>query len=85
VFVTPFLQARGEGLEGLVRYDRFTPDVDAGGVRSRIIVGGAYWFPHPGGPAHAALLVDFEQVSFAGFAAPPPKQQRLAVHGLIHF
>jgi hypothetical protein len=85
VFVTPFFDEKGRGLEGLLRVDRFTPDTSLDGVRTRLIVGGAYWFPHPGGAATAALLVDYEQVTFSRFATPQPKQQRLAVHGLINF
>jgi len=55
--------------------------------KNRVIAGLAYWFPHPGGSATAALLLDYEQVTFPNFpaAAANAKQQRLALHGLINF
>lgn len=84
-FVTPFFQTKGNGWEGLLRVDQFAPNSDLDGRRRRIIVGAAYWFPHPGGSATAALLFDYERVSFSNFATAQPQQQRLAVHGLINF
>jgi hypothetical protein len=45
-WVTPRTPA---GVEGLVRYDHFTPsDLDTSQVRTRTIIGIAYWFPHQG-------------------------------------
>jgi len=84
-FVTPFLQEKGNGWEGLLRFDQYDADTDVAGVQRRLIVGAAYWFPHPGGSATAALLFDYEQVSFSDFATAREKQQRFAVHGLINF
>jgi hypothetical protein len=84
-YVTPFFQQKGNGWEGLVRYDSYRADRTIDARRNRTIAGLAYWFPHPGGAATAALLFDFEQVAFANFATPQVKQQRLAVHGLINF
>lgn len=84
-FVTPFFQEKGSGWEGLLRVDHYAPNADLDARRRRVIVGAAYWFPHPGGSATAALLFDYEQVSFSHFATVQPKQQRLAVHGLINF
>ena len=51
------------------------------------IGGAAYWFPHPGGAATAALLLDYEQVNFHDYPAAvrPATQKRIAVHGLINF
>jgi len=85
-FVTPFLNEKGKGLEGLLRYDYWTSEAaGVDGSRRRVIIGGAYWFPNTG-PAQAALLVDWEQVTRAGsFLSSEQKQQRLAVHGLINF
>jgi hypothetical protein len=84
-WVTPFFQTKGEGLEALVRFDHLTPD-DARPTqeRDRAIAGVSYWFPHPGGAATAALLLDYERVKFPGFTNQPT-QQRIAVHGLINF
>jgi hypothetical protein len=84
---TPFFKGKGNGPEMLVRYDHFTPDKTFDQQRTRAIVGFAYWFPHPGGPATGALMLDYEQVNFNGFAALPQfaTQKRLALHGLINF
>ncbi|MEZ5316579.1 MAG: porin [Vicinamibacterales bacterium] len=84
-FVTPFFHEKGNGWEGLFRFDHWDADTDVAGTQNRIIVGGAYWFPHPGGSATAALLFDYERVSYADFAIAPARQQRFAVHGLINF
>jgi hypothetical protein len=85
LFVTPFLKEKGNGPEALVRYDSFRGDTTLDARQNRWIVGAAYWFPHPGGNATAALLLDFEQVTFDDYAIPQPKQQRIFVHGLISF
>ena len=53
------------------------------GRRNRLIVGAAYWFPHPGNNANAALMLDWEQVTFENL--PGAVQKRLTVHGLIQF
>jgi len=84
-WVTPFVQTKGEGLEALIRYDHLTPDTTkTDQERQRTIAGVSYWFPHPGGAATAALLLDYERVKFQGFTNQPT-QQRIAVHGLINF
>lgn len=88
-FLTPFLKEKGRGLEGLLRVDRYKPNLkNSGQERQRTIAGVAYWFPHPGGAATAALLLDFEQLKFSGFPSTIPAnatQQRIAIHGLINF
>jgi hypothetical protein len=89
-WVTPFLKEKGNGWEGLLRMDRFKPNTttQSGQEKQRAIAGIAYWFPHPGGAATAALLFDFEQLKFDGFPTTLPAnatQQRYAVHGLISF
>lgn len=83
MFVTPFFDEKGRGLEGLLRLDVFRPDRDLDGRQRRVIAGLAYWFPHPAGPATAALLLDFEQVTARDL--PQPRQQRISLHGLISF
>lgn len=88
VWATPFVKERGNGLEGLIRIDRFMPNKTLSAQeKQRVIAGVAYWFPHPGVPATAALLFDVEQVTFSGFPSTPAnaRQQRIAVHGLINF
>ncbi|TAK19437.1 MAG: hypothetical protein EPO35_00080 [Acidobacteria bacterium] len=88
VFVTPFFKEKGNGLEGLFRYDSFRANKSLDARQNRTIAGLAYWFPHPGGAATAAILLDFEQVDFKNFTGAgtaPAKQQRIALHGLINF
>jgi hypothetical protein len=86
VFLTPFFKEKGNGLEALLRYDSFRPNTATKDARqNRTIAGIAYWFPHPGGNATAALLLDFEQVKFSQFTTPQPTQQRITLHGLINF
>jgi hypothetical protein len=86
IFVIPKI---GSGFEAFVRYDHMRPDVDnlleaGNGFNKRMIAGLAYWFPHRSSVS-SALLFDVESVSFSGFAAPKPTEQRLALHALIAF
>lgn len=93
VFVTPFFKEKGNGLEALLRYDSYVPnkaDTAFDGnkaTRNRTIAGIAYWFPHPGGTATAALMLDYEQVNFDHFTptAATATQKKLFLHGLINF
>jgi hypothetical protein len=91
LWVTPFFKEKGNGLEALLRIDRFTPDdttaANTNQEKQRFIGGIAYWFPHPGGAATAAMLLDYEQVKFNNFpsAAANATQKRVALHGLISF
>jgi len=83
-FVTPFFQEKGNGFEALVRYDSFRPNTtNKDGRQNRVIAGLAYWFPHPGGAGTAALLLDYEQVTFKNITSP--KQQKVFLHGLVSF
>jgi hypothetical protein len=89
-WATPFFKEKGNGWEGLLRHDHYVPNTSAATstqARQRTIAGLAYWFPHPGGAATAALLFDYEQVVFANFAASAATatQQCLAVHALFNF
>jgi hypothetical protein len=74
------------GWEGLLRYDQLEPNRDASGKRKRTLGGVAYWFPHQGNVS-TAMLLDVEQVQFAGFipSQSQPTQRRIAVHGLVNF
>lgn len=93
VFATPFFKEKGNGFEALLRYDSYVPDEanntfdGTAGRRNRTIAGIAYWFPHPLGPATAALMLDYEQVKFEHMApaASTATQKRLFLHGLINF
>jgi hypothetical protein len=84
VFVTPFFDRKGRGLEGLLRMDFFDPNVDVAGSQRRLIAGVAYWFPKPG-TATAALLANVEQLSYRGGATPRPTDRKFGVHALITF
>jgi hypothetical protein len=72
------------GVEGLVRYDDMTVNKSTDARRKRAIVGLAYWLPHQGNVS-TAFLLDYEQVTFSDFVPAQPKQQRIAVHGLVNF
>lgn len=87
-FVTPFFKEKGNGLEALIRYDHMAIDrSQPNQTRTRGIYGLAYWFPHPGGAATAAVMLDYEQVRFRNVPALAQyaTQQRLTLHGLINF
>jgi hypothetical protein len=88
-WITPFLKEKGNGWEGLLRFDNFAPNQTnlSNQEHQRAIVGISYWFPHPGGSATAALMLDWEQLKFANFPSTPPNatQNRIALHGLINF
>ena len=86
-FVTPFFKEKGNGPEALIRFDSFRSDTTNFKERrqNRFIIGAAYWFPHPGGNSTAALMLDWEQVTFEHPTPAQVKQQRLFVHGLINF
>ena len=85
-FVTPFFKEKGNGWEALVRYDSYRPDADNFSDRrqNRTIAGLAYWFPHPGGNGTAALLLDYEGLTFRNYPGQA-KQQKVAIHGLVSF
>jgi hypothetical protein len=84
-FVTPFLQTKGDGFEMILRYDTFRPDTTVSLRRDRTIAGVAYWMPHVGGRATAALMLDLEQVRYRNDPADRPTDRRVIVHGLINF
>ena len=73
------------GFEGLLRYDHMTPNAALPSqTRNRTIVGVAYWFPHQGNVS-TALMLDYDGQTLNNFAPALPKQQRVAVHGLVNF
>jgi len=86
-FITPFFKEKGNGWEALVRYDSFRPDSGTFSDRrqNRTIAGIAYWFPHPGGNGTAAIMLDYEGIRYRNYTAPPVKQDKVIVHGLINF
>jgi hypothetical protein len=85
---TPF------GLEALLRYDELKPNkdnntVDPNGKKKRFIGGISYWFPVTKAGIAAAVLLDYENVKYDGFAAGnannKPEEKRYAVHTLFNF
>ena len=73
------------GWEALLRFDHLKPNtLFDSQVRHRTIVGAAYWFPHQGNVS-AALMFDYDAVTFDNFAPARPNEQRLALHGLVAF
>jgi hypothetical protein len=81
IWLTPFFQKKGDGLEALLRYDAVKPNKNVDQVRKVAIIGIAYWFPHPGGNATSAIMLDFDQQKFPGAAT----QNKIALHGLVNF
>src|SRR5712692_3857856 len=53
-----------QGWEGLLRYDHLKPNTDNPDVKTRKVAGVAYWFKSQQAPATAALLVDYENVTY---------------------
>ncbi len=73
-----------QGWEGLLRYDHLKPDTDNPDVKTRKIAGVAYWFKSQQAPATAALLLDYENVTYdSGLGKPDEK--RYALHALFNY
>lgn len=73
------------GVEALLRYDHLVPDDrQSSQTRNRTIFGASYWFPTQG-TMSMALLFDVDTQTFQNSSPAPPKQQRVAVHGLVNF
>ncbi len=83
-FLTPFFKEKGKGMEALLRFDHFTPNTGFDASWNRIIAGAAYWFPRPGN-ATAALLANFEQVTYSNFTTVRPTERRIGLYTLINF
>jgi hypothetical protein len=73
------------GLEALLRWDRYSPDLSNLGRKQRLIVGPAYWFPVTKSGIAAAVLLDFEQVRYMGLPNSNATEERYAVHTLFNF
>jgi hypothetical protein len=72
-------------VEGLLRYDRLEPDRDTESAKQRFIAGVAYWPRFLTASVSAALLVDYERVSYHDFAGVQPAERRVGVHMLVVF
>ncbi len=73
-----------KGWEGLLRYDYLKPNKDVPAAKIRKIAGVAYWFHTQQAPATAALLADYENVTY-DTALAKPDEKRYAVHALFNF
>lgn len=73
-----------KGWEGLLRYDHLAADTNNSDAKNRKLAGVAYWFKSQQAPATAAILVDYESVTYdAGLAKP--EEKRYAAHMLFNF
>jgi hypothetical protein len=75
-------RANGSSIEALLRYDHFTPNKAGDQHQNRLIVGGAYWFPHQGNVS-TAILFDWDAQQFDNIATAPARV--FGIHGLINF
>jgi hypothetical protein len=83
------------GIEGLFRYDNIKPNKDVDATKSRTIIGVAYWFKTTAKPAAAAILANYEHVTYdgqpTGSVANPlvglgkATETRYALHCLFNF
>jgi hypothetical protein len=80
VWATP---RAARGWEGLLRYDRLSPDEATDSRKSRTIAGIAYWLPARA--ATAVFLLDLEKVNYRNFEPVRADEQRLALHVLVNF
>jgi hypothetical protein len=72
------------GLEGLVRYDHFTPNRAVTANKTELIVGVAYWVPVLKAPQAAAVVADYDAIDF-GSALGKPDERRFELKALLTF
>jgi hypothetical protein len=85
IWATPFFKEKGSGPELLFRYDDYKMNQSIDAIQKRTIVGFAWWFPHPGGNATAALLLDYDGLTGSGSQNTLVNNKKWALHGLINF
>jgi hypothetical protein len=83
-FVNPFFKSKGDGLEGLLRIDRFEPDRDLNASWRRLIAGLAYWVP-TSSRATVAVLANLEQVTYSNFSTTRPTERRFGLFALVNY
>ena len=81
IWVTP---RSTKGWEGLLRYDYLKPDKDVDAAKERKVAGIAYWFKSQQPSATAAVLLDYENVTY-DTALARPDEKRYGVHTLFNF
>lgn len=72
------------GIEALFRYDAFKPNKDVEATRKRAIAGLAYWFKLPKPGLAAAILADYEQVTYDA-ALAKPRERRFELKTLFNY
>jgi hypothetical protein len=72
------------GVEGLFRYDSLKPNKSVDAKKNRTIVGVSYWFKTIASGVTAALLADYEHVSYDA-ALARPNETRYALHTQFTF
>jgi len=73
-----------KGWELLLRYDSLKPDKTQDATKDRQIAGVAYWFKTAQPSLSAALLADFEKVTYDS-SLGKPDEKRYALHALFNF
>lgn len=85
VFVTPFFKEKGNGPEALLRFDRWRPDSGKPDVKERLILGLSWWWTPKAGGSAAAVMLDYEGLTWKNPSILPPNQRRLTLHTLLTF
>lgn len=85
LFLTPFLKAKGNGPEALVRFDHWRPDTSKSDTRERLVLGASYWWTPKGTGVSAALMFDYEGVTVKTPSFLQPDQRRVALHTVLTF
>jgi hypothetical protein len=72
------------GLEALLRYDRYTPDRTVAASKNEVIAGLGYWFRVRKAPQAAAVLVDYDGITY-GADLHRPDERRWELKALLAF
>ncbi len=73
-----------KGWEGLIRYDRLTPNETRDETKTRTLLGAAYWVPLQGSVS-TVFLLDYERVVYDSAVPARPTERRIALHVLVSF
>ena len=74
----------GTGLEGLFRYDRYTPNRAVAGRKREVIAGVACWFRVLRAPQAVAVVADYDGVDYDAVLARPA-ERRWELKALLSF
>ena len=73
-----------QGIEALLRYDNIKPNSDVDARKEREVVGLAYWFKTLKSPLAAALMAEYEHVTYDD-ALGKPDETRYSLKSLFNF